>query len=79
MKKSKFAPISGPASIILGIIGIATGIYVIGGILGAIGLIFGLICYADTNNKVLAYIGIVLSWAASAWACIFLYLYDAIP
>lgn len=79
MKKSKLAPISGPISIILGIIGIATGIYIIGGFLGAIGLIFGLICYADTDNKVLAYIGIVLSLVASAWTCIFFYLWDVIP
>lgn len=53
MKKSKLAPIAGPAAIILEIIGIA-------------GLIFGLISYADTDNKTVSYIGIVLSEIAIA-------------
>lgn len=66
MKKSKLAPIAGPAAIILGIIGIA-------------GLIFGLISYADTDNKTVSYIGIVLSEIAIAWTCIFYYLWDVIP
>lgn len=79
MKKSKLAPISGPAAIILGIIGIATGIYIIGGIIGVVGLIFGLISYADTDNKTVSYIGIVLSVVAIAWTCIFYYLWDVIP
>ncbi len=72
--KNTLTQLSGIISIILGIVGIATGIYIIGGILGAIGLIFGLISYADTDNKVLAYIGIILSCAAVAWTCIFCYI-----
>lgn len=77
MNTSKLAPIAGPASIILGIIGIVTGIYIIGGLLGIIGLIFGLISYADTNNKIVSYIGIVLSVVAIAWTCIFYYLWGS--
>lgn len=40
----------GGISIILGIIGIVTGIYIIGGLLGVIGLLFELLSYADTDN-----------------------------
>lgn len=79
MKKSKLAPIAAPASIILGIIGIITGIYIIGGILGVIGWIFGLIGYSDSGNPRLACIGVILSVIAVAWTCIFYSLWDAIP
>ncbi|MBO5208027.1 MAG: hypothetical protein J6B68_01645 [Lachnospiraceae bacterium] len=78
MKKSKLAPIAGPASIILGVIGIITGIYIIGGILGIIGLILGLISYADTNKNTISYIGVILSTVAIAWTCIFYYLWGAL-
>lgn len=71
--------LSGPISIILGAIGIVTGIYIIGGILGVIGLLFGLSCYADTDNRIVAYIGIFLSLAAVAWTCIFYSIWDSIP
>lgn len=79
MKESKLAPFSGALSIILGIVGILTGIYAIGGILGTLGFIFGVISYADTDKKVLSYIGIFLSFCAVAWTCIFYILWDAIP
>lgn len=79
MKKSKLAPIAGPLSIILGLIGIFTGIYIIGGHLGIARLIFGLISYADTDNKVVSYIGIALSLIAVAWMLIFFSLWDKIP
>lgn len=78
MKKSKLAPISGPASIILGVIGIITGIYIIGGLLGIIGLIFGLISYADTNKNTISCIGVILSTVAIGWTCIFYYLWGAL-
>ena len=70
MKESKLAPFAGFISIILGVIGIATAHYIVGGILGVIGFIFGIISYADTDKKVLSYIGIFLSLAAVAWLCI---------
>lgn len=79
MKKSKLAPIAGPISIILGLVGFITGIYIIGGYLGIIGLIFGLISYADTDNKTVSHIGITLSLIAIAWTCIFYTLWDHIP
>lgn len=79
MKKSKLAPISGPASIILGIVGIFTGTYIIGGFLGIAGLIFGLISYADTDNKAISYIGIILSLIAIAWICILCIVWAANP
>ena len=70
MKESKLAPFAGIISIVLGIVGIVTVQYFIGGILGAIGFIFGIISYADTDKKVISYIGIFLSLAAVAWICI---------
>ena len=79
MKESKFAPIAGPLSIILGIIGIATGIYIIGAFIGLIGLIMGFINYDSSDSKVMAYIGIALSDLAIAWTCIFYVLWDNIP
>ena len=79
MKKSKLAPISGPASIILGIIGIATGIYYIGGLLAIVGLLLGFICYLDTGNKIVAYIGIVLCNVAITWTWFFYYVWDLLP
>ena len=79
MKESKFAPIAGPLSIILGIIGIATGIYIIGAFIGLIGLIFGYINYDGSESKAIAYIGIILSNVAIAWTCIFYILWDNIP
>lgn len=79
MKRSKLAPIAGPISIILGLVGFFTGIYIIGGYLGIIGLIFGLIIYADTDNETISHIGITLSLIAIAWTCIFYLLWDHIP
>jgi len=79
MKKSKLAPIAAPASIILGIIGIITGIYAIGGLIGVAGWIFGLIGYGDTNNSRLSCIGVILSVIAIAWTCIFYTLWDTVP
>ncbi len=79
MRKSKLAPIAGPLSIILGLIGIITGIYIIGGYLGIAGLILGLISYDDTDNKAVSYIGIALSLIAIAWMLIFFSLWDKIP
>lgn len=79
MKKSKIAPIAGPLSIILGLIGIFTGIYIIGAYVGIVGLLLGLTSYADTDNKPVSYIGIVLSLAAIAWTLIFFSLWDKIP
>lgn len=79
MKESKFAPIAGPLSIILGIIGIATGIYIIGAFIGLIGLIMGFINYEVADSKVMAYIGIILSNVAIAWTCTFYILWDKIP
>lgn len=79
IKKSKLAPIAAPASILLGIIGIITGIYIIGGILGVIGWIFGLIGYNDSGNPWLACIGVILSAIAVACTCIFYTLWDVVP
>lgn len=79
MKESKLAPIVGPISIILGIIGILTGIYFIGAFIGTIGFIFGLISYADTDNKPVSYLGIILSEAAIAWTLIFCIMWNWVP
>ncbi len=79
MKESKLAPFAGFISVILGIVGIITAHYVIGGILGAIGFIFGVISYADTDKKVLSYIGIFLSLTALAWLFILCVFWNAIP
>lgn len=79
MNESKIATIAGPVSIILGIIGIATGIYIVGGIIGTVALIFGFLSYSDSTNKAVTYIGIVLSILAIAWTCTFYILWDKIP
>ncbi len=79
MKESKLAPFAGIISIVLGIVGFLTVEYVIGGILGAIGFIFGAISYADTDKKVLSYIGIFLSLAAFAWLCILCVIWNSNP
>lgn len=79
MKESKLAPIAGPLSIILGIIGIATGIYIIRAFIGLVGLIMGFINYEGSESKVLAYIGIILSNLSIVWTCTFYILWDKIP
>lgn len=79
MKDSKLAPIAGPLSIILGIIGIATGIYIIGAFIGLVGLIMGFVNYDSSDSKVMAYIGIILSILAIIWTCTFYILWDNIP
>lgn len=67
--REKIAPIAGYISIVLGIIGIATGIYIIGGFIGVIGLLFALSGYGYINIK-LIYIGIFLNNLAILWFCI---------
>ncbi len=76
MRSSKISPAAGGISIVLGLIGIFTGIYIIGGIIGIAGLILGFIGYPE--NRKVSLIGIFLSLAAIAWTLIFYTLWDAI-
>lgn len=75
----KLSSVASPVSIILGIIGIATGHYIIGAFIGLIGVLFGFVGYSDAeNNPILAKIGIFLSFVAIAWTCIFYIIIERI-
>lgn len=77
MRPSKIAPIARGLSIVIGIIGIATGVYIIGAFLGIVGYILGLISHIDTDNKLVARIGIVLSSVAIIWFSLLVILLES--
>ena len=67
--REKVAPIAGYIAILLGIIGIITGQYVIGGFIGVIGLLCSFAGYGYINTK-LTYIGVILNELAILWVSI---------
>lgn len=64
--REKVAPIAGYISIVLGVIGIVTGVYVIGGFIGVVGLLFAFSGYGYINIK-LTYAGVFLNNLAILW------------
>lgn len=67
--REKIAPIAGYAAIVFGIIGIMTGTYIIGGFVGAAGLMLALSGYGYIDIK-LTYLGVFLNNMAILWLCI---------
>ncbi len=66
-ESSTLGTVTGVISIVLGVAGIATGVYVFGGPIGIVGVIFSLISALHVENRIIPMIGIILSLAAVGW------------